>query len=271
LDRGFEEPVMKIAVCIKQVPDTETKVRVASDGRSLDETGVTFVVSPYDEYAVEEALKTKEKHGGEVVAFSVGDERIASSLRTVLAMGVDRAVHLKDAAFEGSDALGLSRILAAALKAEGCDLILFGKQAVGTDRGQVGIRVAEILGLPHVSVVTHLDWQGTRFTAKREIEGAHEIVEGDLPVVITAQKGLNEPRYASLKGILAAKKKEIRVVAAADLGLDASSVGKAGAKTGWEKLELPAGRTAGKILKDMDAGAAAAELVRLLREEAKVI
>jgi electron transfer flavoprotein beta subunit len=262
---------MKIAVCIKQVPDTETKVKIAADGRSLDETGVTFVVSPYDEYAVEEALRVRDQQGGEVVAFSVGEERVASALRTILAMGVDRAVHLKDAAFQGSDALGLSRILASALKPEAFDLILFGKQAVGTDRGQVGPRVAELLGLPHVSVVTHLAWEGSRFSARREIEGAHEIVEGSLPVVLTAQKGLNEPRYASLKGILAAKKKEIRVVGAADLGLDPGTIGSAGARTRWDKLELPPARSAGKILKDMDASAAAAELVRLLRQEAKVI
>jgi len=262
---------MKIAVCVKQVPDTETKVKIAADGRSLDEASVTFVVSPYDEYAVEEALRIRDQQGGEVVAFSVGEERVASALRTILAMGADRAVHLKDTAFQGSDAVGLSRILAAALKPEGFDLILFGKQAVGTDRGQVGPRVAELLGLPHVSVVTKLTWEESRFTAQREIEGAYEIVEGDLPVVLTAQKGLNEPRYASLKGILAAKKKEIRVTGAAELGLDPSTLGVAGARTRWEKLELPPARSAGKVLKDMDPAAAAAELVRLLRQEAKVI
>jgi electron transfer flavoprotein beta subunit len=262
---------MKIAVCIKQVPDTETKVKIASDGRSLDEAGVSWVVSPYDEIAVEEALRIREKQGGEVVVFSVGDDRLSSALRTVLAMGADRAVHLKDGAFEGSDALGLSRILAAALKPEGFALILAGKQAVGTDRGQVGPRIAALLGLPHVGVVTGLSWEGERFTAHREIEGAHEIVEGSLPVLITVQKGLNEPRYASLKGILAAKKKEIRVMSAADLGIDPGTVGAAGARTKWERLELPPARSGGKILKGLDAAQAASELVRLLREEAKAI
>ena len=262
---------MRIAVCIKQVPDTETKVRIAADGRSLDETGVTFVVSPYDEIAVEEGLRIKEKRGGEVVAFSVGDERVSTSLRTVLALGADRAIHLKDPAFENSDALGLSRILAAALKPEAFDLILFGKQAVGTDRGQLGPRVAELLDLPHVGVVVRLALEGDRFTAHREVEGAQEVMEGGLPVVLTAQKGLNEPRYASLKGILAAKKKEIKVLTIAELGLNPSMVGSAGARTRWEKLELPPARTAGKILKGMDPGEAARELVRLLREEAKVI
>jgi len=262
---------VKIAVCMKQVPDTETKIKIASDGKSIDETGISWVVSPYDEFAVEEALRLREKQGGEVVVFSVGDERVSSSLRTVLAMGADRAVHLKDPAFDGSDALALSRILAAALKGEGFDLILLGKQAVGTDRGQIGPRLAELLGLPHVGVVIHLTWEGSRFTAHREIEGAHEIVEGTPPVLLTAQKGLNEPRYASLKGILAAKKKEIRLLSAADLGLDPGTVGAKGSHTSWEKLELPPERFGGTILKDLDPAKAAAELVRLLREEAKVI
>ena len=262
---------MKIAVCVKQVPDTEAKIKIGADGRSVDETGVNLVVSPYDEYALEEALRLREKHGGEVVAFTVGDERAATALRTVLAMGADRAVHLKDPAFEGSDGLGISRILAAALRSEAFDMILFGKQGVGTDRGQVGPRVAGLLDLPHVSVVVALSVEGGSLRAEREIEGATELVESPLPAVITAQKGLNEPRYASLKGILAAKKKEIRVMGAADIGLDPSTVGAAGAAVVWEKLELPPGRSAGKILKDMDPGSAAKELVRLLREEAKVI
>ena len=153
---------MKIAVCIKQVPDTEARIKIGADGRSIDEAGVNLVVSPFDEYAVEEALRLREKHGGEVVAYAVGDDRAATALRTVLAMGVDRAVHLKDAAFEGSDGLGISRILAAALRLDSFDLVLFGKQAVGTDRGQVGPRVAELLDLPHVSVVVALSVEGGR-------------------------------------------------------------------------------------------------------------
>jgi len=262
---------MKIAVCIKQVPDTETKIRIGADGRSLDESGVNFVVNPYDEYAVEEALRLREKQGGEVVAYAVGDERTAPALRTVLAMGADRAVHLKDAAFAGSDGRGISKILAAALAPEEFDLILFGKQAVGTDRGEVGPRVAELLHLPHVGVVVHLAVEGGKVEAKREIEGAHEVVESRLPLAITAQKGLNEPRYASLKGILAAKKKEIKVLSAADLGIDPGTVGSRGSLETWETLELPPGRGAGKVLKGMDPAAAARELVRLLREEAKIL
>lgn len=262
---------MKIAVGIKQVPDTETRIKISADGKSVDEAGVTWVVSPYDEIAMEEALRIREKLGGEVVAYTVGDDRAATALRTVLAMGADRAVHLKDPAFGDADSLALSRILAAALRPESFDLILLGKQAVGTDHGQLGPRLAELLDLPHASVVVKLVVEGGRFTAEREIEGAHEIVEGPLPAVITAQKGLNEPRYASLKGILAAKKKEVRAMTAADLGLDPASLGAAGSGTKWEKLELPPARSGGRILKDMDPEAAARELVRLLREEAKVI
>lgn len=262
---------MKIAVCIKQVPDTEARIKIGADGRSMDEAGVNLVVNPFDEYAVEEGLRQREKHGGKVVAYAVGDDRAATALRTVLAMGVDRAVHLKDPALEGSDGLGISRILAAALRLDSFDLVLFGKQAVDTDRGQVGPRVAELLDFPHVSMVVALSVEGGRLRAEREIEGACEVVESPLPAVITAQKGLNEPRYASLKGILSAKKKEIRVMGAADLGVDPSTVGAPGAAEVWEKLELPPGRAGGKILKDMDPASAAAELVRILREEAKVI
>jgi electron transfer flavoprotein beta subunit len=262
---------MKIAVCIKQVPDTEARIKIGPDGRSIDEAGVNLVVSPYDEYALEEALRLREKHGGEVAIYSVGDDRVGTALRTALAMGADRAVHLRDVAFEGCDGLGISRILAAALRPEKFDLILFGKQAVGTDRAQVGPRVAELLDLPHVSVVLALSVDGASLRAEREIEGATEVVESPLPAVLTAQKGLNEPRYASLKGILAAKKKEIRVMGAAEIGLDPATVGAAGAAEVWQKLELPPGRSAGKILKDMDPGLAAKELARLLREEAKVI
>jgi electron transfer flavoprotein beta subunit len=262
---------MKIAVCIKQVPDTEAKIKIAADGRSIEEAGVNLVVNVYDEYAAEEALRLKEKHGGEVVAYAVGDDRAATALRTVLAMGADRAVHLKDAAFEGSDGLGLSRILAAALRLERFDLVFFGKQAVGTDRGQVGPRVAELLDLPHVSVVVALTVEGAHLQAEREIEGAHEVVKCPLPAVLTAQKGLNEPRYASLKGILAAKKKEIKVFSAADLGIDPGTVGVPGAREIWEKLELPPARSAGTILKNLDPASAARELVRLLREEAKIL
>ena len=262
---------MKIVVAIVQVPDTETRIVIGRDGRSIDETGVTWIVNPYDEFAAEEALKIKEAKGsGEVVAVTIGPERAAAALRTCLAMGADRALHLDDPAFEGSDALGLARILAAAVKEVGADLVLTGQYAVGTDNRQTGAMLAQLLDWPHVSVVTKLEVKEGSVVAHREIEGAHEVVEAPLPCVITAQKGLNEPRYASLKGIMAAKKKPIDKKNAAGLGLDPATIGSAGARIAIQKLELPPPKPAGKVFKD-DVATAVKEVARLLHEEAKVI
>ena len=262
---------MKIVVAIKQVPDTETKIAIAGDGRSVQEGSINWVLNPYDEYAVEEALRLKEARGsGEVIVVSVGPARVGATLRTCLAMGADRALHFNDAAFEGSDSLGVARILAAGIRPLSPDLILAGQYAVGTDNRQVGPMLAELLDLPHVGVVTKLEMADGSLTARREIEGAQEVVQSPLPCVVTAQKGLNEPRYASLKGIMAAKKKPLEEMGAAALGIDAASVGAKGARVTISKLELPPPKQAGKILKD-DAETAARELVRLLHEEAKVI
>jgi electron transfer flavoprotein beta subunit len=262
---------VKIAVIIKQVPDTETKVAIAPDGRSVEEGNINWVLNPYDEFAVEEALRIREAAGaGEVVALTVGPARAAAALRTCLAMGADRALHLNDPAFEGSDSLGVARILAAALTGVAPELVLAGQYAVGTDNRQVGPMLAEMLDMPHVGVVTKLEVKDGTLRAHREIEGAHEIMEASLPCVVTAQKGLNEPRYASLKGIMAAKKKPLDEMNAAALKLDPSTVGSAGVRVTITRLELPPPKQPGRILKD-DAAAAARELVRLLHDEAKVI
>jgi electron transfer flavoprotein beta subunit len=263
---------MKIVVCIKQVPDTETRPKVAADGRSLDPADVNWVISPYDEYAVEEALLIKEKAGaGEVVVVTLGEERAANALRTALAMGADRAVHCKDDAFAGSDAAATGRVLAAAVKKlGGADLVLLGKHGVGDDNQQVGPILAEALGMPQVTVVVKLELKDGKAVAHREIEGGTEIVETSLPAVISAQKGLNEPRYASLKGIMAAKKKPLDVWNAGALDLSPDAVGARGSLTTVLKLELPPRRAEGKVLKTEPAEAAR-ELARLLREEAKAI
>ena len=262
---------MKIVVAIKQVPDTETKIAIGADGKSIDESSVTWIVNPYDEYAVEEALKIKEAKGaGEVIVVSIGPARVASALRTCLAVGADRALHLNDAAFEGSDSLGIATILAAAIKPIAPDIIFAGQYAVGTDNRQVGMMLAELLDLPHVSVVTKLEMKEGGIVAHREIEGGHELVESTLPCLITAQKGLNEPRYASLKGIMAAKKKPIEEKDAAAIGVDKATVGLAGARLRVSRLELPPPKQAGRIFKD-DVETATREVVRLLHEEAKVI
>ncbi|MEO5989119.1 MAG: electron transfer flavoprotein subunit beta/FixA family protein [Candidatus Eisenbacteria bacterium] len=246
-------------VCIKQVADTETRVKVAADGRTLDPSGVTWILNPYDEFAVEEALRLKAKLAtGEVVAISLGGASVATTLRNALAMGADRALHLRNDT-PSPDALAVARALADAIRALAPGIVWFGKSAVDDDGAQVGAMVAELLDLPCVTVVAKFDHQGAIAIVEREIEGGREVVEVALPAVFTTDKGLNEPRYASLKGIMAAKKKPIEE-RAIDLGAVNLEV---------EALELPAPRAAGRIIGE--GAAAVPELVRVLREEAKVI
>jgi len=250
---------MKIAVCVKRVPDSETRVKIASDGKSLDETGVKFILNPYDEFAVEEALRRKEQAGtGDVVVVALGPAAAQETIRTALAMGADRGV-LLEVDRVPIDGLEVAKALAAELKTGGYDLILFGKMAIDDYNHQVGPMVAELLDLPCVTAVAHLDITGQRGTAEREIEGGVEIVEFPLPAVLTTDKGLNEPRYPALKGIMAAKKKPLELKRAA-LGAG-----------GLEVLGLtpPPPRKEGKVVGE--GPAAVPELLRLLREEAKVL
>ena len=259
---------MNIAVCVKQVPDTETKVKIDGAGTYIEEAGVNFVVSPYDEFAVEEAIKIKEAKGaGEVVVLSAGPERAATALRSCLAVGADRAIHLKADALDRTDALGTARALAALLKTVPHDLVLFGRYAVGSDQNAVGVMVAEMLGLPHVSAVVKLEIKDGSLRAEREIEGAREVYECALPAVLTADKGLNEPRYASLKGIMAAKKKTIETKDLASVGLQPADVAP---KVVWTKLELPPPRPAGQIFTG-DAAESAKAVVKALHEVDKLI
>jgi len=248
---------MKFVACVNHVPDTETKVKIGPENKTIDRTGVNFVINPYDEFAVEECLKLKEKLGGEVVAVSLGGDAHKETLRKSLAMGVDKAVLLKDDA--PRDSGSVARALADYLKEISPDVIFFGKQSIDSDDGAVGGMVAELLGLPSISVIVKLDVADGKATAQREIEGGHEIIETTLPAVFTAQKGLNEPRYPSLKGIMAAKSKPIEEKPA---GAPANSVEV-------KVMRKPAGKSAGKVI-GADA-TAVPELVRLLHEEAKVI
>ncbi len=262
---------MNLLVFIAHVPDTETKVKVGADSVHIDEAGVNFTISPYDEFAVEEALRLKEKHAGsKVVVATVGPDKAKDSLVKALAMGADEAVLVNDPAAEDSDSLGAARILAAVARSVPHDLILMGRMAVGSDSGQAGPMLAELLNLPCVSVVTKLEVAGTALTAHREIEGAEEIVAAPLPAIVTCQKGLNEPRYPKLQGIMAAKKKPVAMKKLADLGVDAAQVGKAGAQAKIVKLELPPARAAGKILTG-DTAETVPKLVALLHGEAKVV
>ena len=246
-------------VCVKQVPDTETRVKVAADGRSLDPAGVTWVLNPYDEYAVEQALRVREQlGGGEIVALTIGGAGAQSTLRNVLALGADRALHLRTD-LPAPDPLAVARALVAEIAGLAPGLVWFGKQAVDDDQGQVGAMVAELLGLPCVTVASVFALEDGKVTAEREIEGGREVLELTLPAVVTAEKGLNEPRYASLKGIMAAKKKPIeeKPVALGEPNLEVIA------------LELPPPRAAGRIVGQ--GVEAVPELVRVLREEAKVI
>jgi len=246
-------------VCIKQVADTETRVKVGSDGKTLDAAGVTWILNPYDEFALEEALRIREKQGaGEVIAISLGNAGVQTALRSALALGADRAIHLR-ADGPVSDPLAVARALAAEIRGAGADLVWFGRQAVDDDQAQVGPMVAEILDLPGTTVVAKLELDGTRATVEREIEGGREVVELTLPAVLTADKGLNEPRYASLKGIMAAKKKPIEEKPA-QLGEP---------RLVLVSLELPPPRKGGRVVGQ--GVAAVPELLRLLREEARAL
>jgi len=260
---------MKILIGIKHVPDTETKIKPGADGRAIDESGVKWVISPYNEYAIEQALLFREANGeDEVVLACAGREASQATLRQGLAMGADRAVLIQDERFERCDGVTRAKALAEIARQESAELVLVGKFGVGTDEWQTGPMLAELLEWPHAGAVTKLELQDGRFTASRPVEGAVEIVEGQLPAVITCEKGLNDPRYASLKGIMQAKKKPIDIKTPADLGIEESALAEP--KLVWEALELPPERS-GATLIDGTADEAAEKLARLLREEAKIL
>jgi electron transfer flavoprotein beta subunit len=260
---------MKIIVCVKQVPDTETRIRLAPDAKGIEDKEINWIISPYDEYAIEEALKIKEAKGGEVVLISVGPDRAQSAIRSGLAMGADSGLHVSDPLFESTDTLGTARGLAAAIKTlEPYDLILTGQQGVGGDHSQVPGLLADLLDLPQVTMAVKVEIQDGAASVEREIEGARERWETSLPAVISAQKGLNEPRYASLKGIMQAKKKPITAMDAAGLGLAADQLAP---KVELLSMELPPPRPEVKMVEGDDTAAQSKELLRLLHEEAKVI
>ena len=263
---------MNVIVCMKQVPDTETLIKIKPDGSGIVTDDIKYVMNPYCEFAVEESLRIKEKHGGQSILITMGSQKAVEALRTGLAMGSDRSIHLNDPAFEGADGFATAKALAEAIKKEPYDLILCGKQAVDDDMAQVGPALAEILNLPHVTLITKLEFSADKKKAKveREVEGGKEVIEVNLPAVFTCQKGLNEPRYASLPGIMKAKKKEVKALNLAALGLPADQVGAAGAKTKINKYTPPPSRPPGKIVSG-EILEAAQKLVKLLREEAKVI
>ena len=255
---------MRIAVCIKRVPDSETRFRIAGGGTAIDETGVKYDMSDFDLYAIEAALQLKEKAGqGEVVALSLGPDAVQETIRKALSMGADRGIHLKADAIP-FDSLAIATALAEPLRGGGFDLILFGKMSIDSSSSAVGPMVAELLDLPCVTAISKLDVAANRGTARRELEGAAETVQFPLPAVLTIDEGMNQPRYPSLKGIMAAKKKPLEVKPAA-----LSEGAKAEERMTITRLELPPERAPGRIIGE--GAEAVPELVRLLRTEAKVI
>jgi len=262
---------MKILVGLKHVPDTETKIRVADGQAAIDESQVTkWIVSPYDEYALEAALRLREAGlAQEVLVVAAGRAASQASLRQGLAMGADRAVLVDDARLERADALTRARALCGVVRAEGAGLVLLGKYGVGTDDGQTGPMLGELLGWPHAGGVSALELRDAGFRVERGVEGGVEIQEGRLPAVITCDKGLNDPRYPTLKGIMQAKKKPLDVRSAVEVGVAEAELA-AGPRVLWESLVLPPPRQRGRIVEGAPLEAAR-ELARLLRDEAKVL
>ncbi|HEX15853.1 MAG TPA: electron transfer flavoprotein subunit beta/FixA family protein [Deltaproteobacteria bacterium] len=264
---------MDILVCMKQVPDTEADIRPTADMTAIDYTGVKFIVNVYDEYAVEEALRLKEKVGGKVTIVSLGPDRAVEAIRTALAMGADEAVHLNDPALFDGDAYTTARALAKAIEGMSYDVIFCGKQAIDDDLAQVGSILGEFLGLQTVTGIMKFELldDGKKARVHRQVEGGLDVLEVPLPAIFTATKGLNEPRYPSLPGIMKAKKKPLKTVGLGDLGLSEEEVGAKGALTKVLRYSLPPMRQAGKIIDGETPEEKAAKLAKLLREEAKVI
>ncbi|MFC1535431.1 electron transfer flavoprotein subunit beta/FixA family protein [Thermodesulfobacteriota bacterium] len=264
---------MNIIVCLKQVPDTETQIKIAQDGKSIAEDDIKWIMNPYDEFGVEEALQLKEKFGGEVTVIGLGPKRVTESIRTALAMGTDKGILISDPALEGGDSLSTAKALAAAIKDLDYDLIFAGQRGVDDDNGLVGASLAEFLDIPQISVVVKVEVSedGKSVKANRPVEGQSLVIESDLPVLITAQKGLNEPRYASLPGIMKAKKKPLDEKALADLGLDPSEYGEGARNLKVIELTPPPQREAGRIIEGETPEEKAGELARLLHEEAKIL
>jgi electron transfer flavoprotein beta subunit len=264
---------VNIIVCLKQVPDTESQIKIAPDGRSIVTDDIKWVMNPYDEFGVEEALRIKEKFGGEVTIVGLGPKRVAESIRTALAMGADKGILVSDPVLDGSDSLAIATALAAAIKGLSYDLIFTGQRGVDDDNGIVGAALAEMLNIPNISVVekVEISGDGKSVKANRPVEGLTLVIEAALPALITAQKGLNEPRYASLPGIMKAKKKPLEEKTLAVLGLDPSRFGEGARNLKIVALTPPPQRQAGKIIAGETPEQKAVELVRVLRDEAKIL
>jgi electron transfer flavoprotein beta subunit len=256
---------VEIAVLLKQVPSTESAIEIADGGTTIKTDGINWVMNPYDEMAVEEALQIRDAAGGSVTVFTMGPEKAVEALRTALAMGADTAVRI-DTEGKSLDGLGTAKVLAGELKKGAFDLIVAGHRAVDDDNFQVGPAVAELMGIPHISMVIKQELEGEKIRCTRTIEGGTLVLETALPALITTQRGLNEPRYTSLPGIMKAKKKPIDTRPLSATGTDAGE-----AMVNTIALRLPPQRKGGRIINGESAADKAAALVKVLHEEAKVI
>jgi electron transfer flavoprotein beta subunit len=260
---------VEIVVLLKQVPATESIIGVAEDGISIKSDDIKWVINPYDEFAVEEALRIKESHGGTVSILSVGSERTVEAIRTALAMGADKGILISAPGSIVYDGLNTAKMLSSALKDIPFDVIIAGQRAVDDDNFQVGPATAEFLGIPHISMVIKQEIADGKMTCHRTVEGGTVVFQTPLPALFTTQRGINEPRYASLPGIMKAKKKPIDMKTVSDIGLDAGIIGKPLAKI--VSLKTPAPRKRGIMIDGDSAREKAAMLVKILHEEVKVL
>lgn len=258
---------MNIVVCLKQSPDTEAKIVVTGDGQDIEKDKIKFIIGSYDEIALEEGIRLKEKFGGEVTVITVGTEKTHEALRAALAMGADKAIQIWDNCLAKADSSVISKVLAKAIENNGFDIVLCGQQAIDTGASLVGGMLAERLNIPQAYLVKKIDYIDDKtLIVHRQIEGGEELLEINTPCLITAQDGLNTPRYPKLPDIMKAKKKELKTLGLADLGLSQSDVAP---KVSLVEMKMPEAKKAGKILTDGENSVP--ELVRLLKEEAKVI
>jgi electron transfer flavoprotein beta subunit len=245
---------MNIVVCVKQVPDTAVERTLTPGAGTLDRETPDGLINELDEYAIEEGLKIAEAHGGEVTILSMGPGKAAESIRKALSMGADKAVHISDEALAGSDALVTSLVLAAALRQAGFDLVILGSESTDARTGVVPAMLAERLGVPQLTLASTVDIDGSEVSIRRVTDDGYQVVTGSLPAVVSVVEKINEPRYPSFKGIMAAKKKPVQVLSLADLGVDAGAAGLAGSWTQVEDFAARPPRAAGQVVKDEGDG-----------------
>ncbi|MDR5697945.1 MAG: electron transfer flavoprotein subunit beta/FixA family protein [Armatimonadota bacterium] len=262
---------MNVVVCVKQVPDTEQPIRVKPDGSGIEEQGINWILNYYDEHAVEEALRIKEKVGGSVTVICLGAERATEAVRTALAMGADEGILVRDPALDGSDHLTVARVLSRVVGSLEWDLVLCGRLATDDNASVVGAALAEFLGVAQATAISKLELHEGTATVEREVEGGAQTLEVPLPAVFTVERTINEPRYPTLPGIMKAKRKEIKMLTVADLGLNPKEVGMPAARTRWVRFSPPPKRQAGEVVTPDSPEEGARRIVEFLRQTAKVI